>query len=492
MHRNITCGYLPTRNPPTLGASPESARNRARLENAQARISSLPMEVLGAIFEAGKAQDVQPSELPFELLVSHITQQWRSVAHHTHRLWTSITLDTSRRHNLEVGAGRIRRSGALPLDLIIRMSPSRESRQNDLDRAVAITALIFPEINRWRSIQVWTNWSAGLLYLGTNMPPRAPLLQSWEVYFAVSEAGLALGGTESPSRILMDGAPALTSVLLQGVNTQHNCLPPLATVTTLQVHTPISSLKCDGKAWAELTSLSHLVINNADFDWVSIGPLELAALTTLHLNYLPNLVELLVALTAPLLHTVYLDPVVGEEMLAIATGPSFQSKFPHLRSLTLGLLAHDTTSVVTWERFMRIFSKVTHFTLLRDNTANLLQALCPEQSGSQACLWPDLHKLSLPEGSHAPFLGAMLTQREAFGCPIYEVQLSTSIMTSLGKEGLQNIPSKTNIEECNICETLVGDGYAVKWLDGEEEGEVGGEGGEESDDGSDTSSRYTS
>ncbi|KZP29354.1 hypothetical protein FIBSPDRAFT_1039007 [Athelia psychrophila] len=443
----------------------------AALDSTPPRISMLSTELLATIFEAGcvSIKDGHLSKPPFPITVSHVSRYWRSVAHHTHRLWTSVTLDSGRRHNLEVCAGYIRRTGALPLELSIRLweptSLYRRSSEN-LDMAVSVCSLIFPHIDRCRSLRVWTDWSAGLLYMSQNMPTRASLLETLEIYLEVSEAGLAMGGTTEPSRLFTGGTPALRSVLLKGVNTQHSCLAPLFTVTTLQIHTPISSLRCDGKAWGELATLSHLVINNADFDWVALGSFELATLTTLHLNYVPNLVDLLISLDAPLLSLLYMDPVVDDEMRTIISTPSLRAKYPRLRSLTLGLFADASISGDMWAEFMDVFPTVEHFTLLRHEPKTLLHSL-----SSSPGAWPALRKLSLPEGRRACDLASVLSRRFADDCPIREVQLSSLIVQSLGEDALKEARSIAEVEECNVCTTLEGDGYVVKWLEGNERDE---------------------
>ena len=66
----------------------------AHVQNTLAPISSLPSELLSAIFEAGYFLPPSPainnSALPFETTVSQVTARWRDVALSTPKLWTRI------------------------------------------------------------------------------------------------------------------------------------------------------------------------------------------------------------------------------------------------------------------------------------------------------------------------------------------------------------------------------------------------------------------
>src|ERR1700734_3638056 len=69
---------------------------RNRTANRAAPISKLPNEILAAIFEAGysapfpgpEPNDI--SNIPFEILVSHVTYAWRETAISLARMWTKI------------------------------------------------------------------------------------------------------------------------------------------------------------------------------------------------------------------------------------------------------------------------------------------------------------------------------------------------------------------------------------------------------------------
>src|SRR5882672_1060959 len=57
----------------------------AHLVNEASPISSLPNEILAMIFEAGYSSSAY--ELPFEILVTHITRRFRNIAIPNPQLW---------------------------------------------------------------------------------------------------------------------------------------------------------------------------------------------------------------------------------------------------------------------------------------------------------------------------------------------------------------------------------------------------------------------
>src|ERR1700723_3525318 len=92
----------------------------AHVQNTLAPISSLPSELLSAIFEAGDflppLAAINNSALPFEIAISQITARWRYVALSTPRLWTRIYIRMNRDH-LDKTETYLQRSKALLLDL---------------------------------------------------------------------------------------------------------------------------------------------------------------------------------------------------------------------------------------------------------------------------------------------------------------------------------------------------------------------------------------
>lgn len=61
------------------------------------RTYNLPSEMLAAIFEAGIDPFSQEERSkPFEIIISHVSQRWRTIASRTPRLWTGINIYISR------------------------------------------------------------------------------------------------------------------------------------------------------------------------------------------------------------------------------------------------------------------------------------------------------------------------------------------------------------------------------------------------------------
>lgn len=137
-------------------------------------ISSLPNELLCAIFEAGYAlPPSKSSDWPFEIIVSHISRRWQYVAANTPRLWTKIAPNGPWRHRFEKATIYLQKSKALPLNLVIKV----DILYDTLENIATVCQLIAPHVGRWHGIYLFCNWSRGLNYLLDGLPSAAPLLR---------------------------------------------------------------------------------------------------------------------------------------------------------------------------------------------------------------------------------------------------------------------------------------------------------------------------
>lgn len=418
-------------------------------------IPSIPTEVLCMIFEAGKALS---AEYPFEILVSHVTRHWRAAAVSHARLWTRVVLDTSTQHAVEMGEAYFDRSRALPLDLIYRIKRPSMDDSYSLQIVASMSGLIYSQAGRWDRLRIKTGWTSALTYFLTNLPTKAPILQSLEI--SLNHPIHSEQHDLIPAKIFTGGSPLLTSLLLRGVAPRG--FPPLMTVSSLHIHTPFNVFNCEiaWSAFQRLSSLSHLVLTNIRLLQKPSNPIEFPALKTLSFYYLPDVDQILETISAPLLHTVYIDPMNSTEMYGVASWASTASLYPSLRSLSIGL--QTDVPVIAWHGVMRVFPKVTQFTILGTQVNDFLEAL----EKASASLWPELKTLSIPEADFAQPLEQMLSQRQAVGCPIQRLQLSTAVKSNLGGV-LPRLQGQTEVQESNVCEAMA-PSYFTQWLSEEE------------------------
>ncbi|KAF7976177.1 hypothetical protein HWV62_7334 [Athelia sp. TMB] len=433
----------------------DSSRHSQAHFRPPASITSIPTEVLCMIFEAGKMISVED---PFEILVSQIENRWRAAAVHHARLWTRVVFDTSARHAEEMADHYIHRSGALPLDVIYRIKLAADVDLRDLNIFFSMSKLVCSRVERWNRLWVTAESPSALAFFLAELPDKAPILRSLEISLNLQP----WMSPDLPPKIFIGGAPSLASLLLKGVIPSG--LPPLATVSNLRIHTPFNttSVILPWGVFDEFRSLSHLALSNVDIERESASNVEISTLQTLSLYYVPNCPGMLEMISAPLLHTLYMDPIHRDELHEIATWPSTASRFPILSSLSVGLLEIGQVPTIVWQGLMRVFPKVMHFTILRTQFDNLAQALWE----ASASLWPNLKILSFPEANHVEFLEKILSRRREEGCPIEKLQLSTHVMAKLG-EALLQLQDQTDVEESNVCEAMA-QSWTGRWLSDEE------------------------
>ena len=230
------------------------------IQNQLAPISSLPDEVLSAVFEAGCVQSLSghPECPPFEILVSQISQHWHNIALDTSRLWTNVVLIVWAPHRFEMADLYLHRSKVSALHLSIYIG--RE--YSTLEDISALCNLIVPHVMRWRRVYIDCNWRLGFVHFLDCLPPVAPILQriafdrSWDDHDDGDE-----GDDESdiPQRIFLNSAPYLRGITLQ------TCLPPLTSITHLQLNDlflfPSTSATSFCSMLTSLSALTHLVNN---------------------------------------------------------------------------------------------------------------------------------------------------------------------------------------------------------------------------------------
>ena len=205
-------------------------------------IASIPPELLAIIFEMTLSDDSKRPrhKLPFEVILSHVSSHWRTVAITTPVLWTTIAIYSSRS---DCAANYFQRSGSqLLLDIRIDIyNADRHSgkywwlRGDGLVKSVVKTLL--PHIHRARSLLVLCCFETTILALLSRFNNSvAPHLQRLRLNIGHPTSSLF---SIRPQAFSTKSLPQLTFLETD----VHSCIPlTLKNLTTLHLHmlTPLS------------------------------------------------------------------------------------------------------------------------------------------------------------------------------------------------------------------------------------------------------------
>lgn len=416
--------------PPLKPASPDYIESN-HIQEEFSYISSLPTELLTAIFEAGADSSVSP---PFEILVSHISKRWRHVAINMPGLWTKVIV-TFRPHGFDVASLYLKRSKLSALNLFVNLRKAYTAED-----VTSVCQLIIPHIRRWNRIHIVCFQPSMLNLFLASLPSAAPLLRCMKIHCRLYNANY------TAQRIFVDGAPSLTCLLLKGVMLKQHC-PPLTAITSLRIYEP-SFTDTLYQMQTELSALTHLVIHQPFRSFVTptARMIELPLLRSLHARIGTLEFDYLVTkLSVPLLEFLLLE-VPGDWNTEISAfdATSVPPRFPSLRSLTIRpsrcRCVHKPCPWLLpspWRLYMLAFPTVQHFTLLFHDMRGLLGAMkCPPQSPTSS-FWPGLHTLTLIHRTKRPNISLVrstISARIASGHPIKKLQLSDSTIATLSDD----------------------------------------------------------
>ena len=442
---------------------------RSRLNNSCAPISSLPNEILAAVFEAGHKSSVSNYSQPsFGSLVTQVTERWRNVALSTPLLWTHIRIAffTNSTTSIAKAEAYLSRSGALPLDLFLEVAEHDEDGE---DEFLDVLDVLGCHAARWRSLWVDSEASRyGIRDLLALLPVTAPRLQRVQISMEPHE--YYEPGENSTQHIFSGGAPLLTTVRIRGLGL-HLCLPPVG-VTTLELHTPMYEMRIEparlASLLASLSSLITLVING---DFVVGGPTPKIIVTmpslrhfhllTISYDQMPWLLKMI---SAPQLHTLLLENVIALDIddFGWTSGPS---QYPELRSLTILTEYNDSFGPVPFMNVIRTFPKVKHFTLANGHLDDFLTAVLDYFSIYAWPGWPDLHTMTLinrSQHSVPDLLIKTVSERFCSGHPIRMLRLSPSLITALlESDDFERLVAQVNVEETILYSET--DSFADRW-----------------------------
>ena len=244
------------------------------LTNELAPITSLPTEILGAIF-AIFAEDCN------FMTLGRVMRQWREIVISTPQFWSTIEFsipryyrDSSREEYMLSLA--LERSRQFPLDANFTLyeggihstwseesDPLSQVVQNARSFLARHLKALMPHARRIRSLTIETEWHGALYQILTAfLDVSAPLLERLViVYMHPFPSSNIVDDSPRPFVFLKGGAPVLKSIELTNLTIPH-CSPPLKNVTHLSLTSynrrSAMSIVEFGTMLAALTSLDSL------------------------------------------------------------------------------------------------------------------------------------------------------------------------------------------------------------------------------------------
>lgn len=336
-------------------------------------IAILPPEMLAHIFSLSLSTRRLPSQIPFEVTLSHVCGFWRGVALNTPNLWTRINIYSPRSSRLLTEY--LRRSGSnLPLDVYIDTYSYEKTTTAILNKQIkvaeALSKELVPEIHRIRKLSLFCYFKVTPIVILSKFSQSSALCLQQFVVKSDNPTHPA-GSNVPPARrvsILENGSPHLSFL-----NTEiPDVLPSTASLrnlTTLYLHS------LDELSQHTYTSFVEVLTAPRSLLYLSIqgkmklntwpmhqgGPkFELSSLKALRLlDDGMMAVKILLSMSAPNMESLWLDCNFREfrtffdsPQMTTAVG---LNKFRALKYLTL---PNDNFRML--ESFAKAFPTITH------------------------------------------------------------------------------------------------------------------------------------
>jgi len=408
-----------------LGRKLRNMRSKRR----QAHIHKLPNEILLAIFHAGN-QDVWETyenkpltlptyfNIPFAVVVSHVSAHWRQLAINDPTLWTNITAYSPR--SIKRAETYLQRSKECLLDIScdwlwnVTVSMKLLSESGSIPAGLKSIELFFPLAHRWRKFSFATCREVHIVDLVAHLRGiSTPQLLCLRLLFQNDD----YDGLGCPDGSFLLPAQCQRLRHLE-INIRHpNDLPTLSLYRHVRaVSTTISTLILRG-----CIQLDH---NNCN------TTIEVPFLRTLSIHGCYGTIQTdLVTRTLSVLSTPTLESLSLHNLTNLECGnlrrcieQSPTPKFAALRSLELNLVDIDT-NVGCW--LTETCPLITHLTLSAGNFDNLLQLL----SNPDIPQWPELTSLHIFSGRafwmvDEHLVKEFVSTRARMGLPLAELFMS--------------------------------------------------------------------
>ncbi|TFK23159.1 hypothetical protein FA15DRAFT_476076 [Coprinopsis marcescibilis] len=362
----------------------------------------LPAELLSEIFRLAKPKREPSHAIPLQVVLSHVSSDWRNAVLSDSRLWSAINIYSPKSFG-RAEAFLSRTGVATPLHVRIEAYRFDRFTKDPTKRAefvVATRAFLKSSIHRCKTLLILT-YDSGLAdqILQGLTESEAPTLQRLRIK-NVEHNALPVQTFASGAQILTAGAPALTFLETEGLH----LLPPIASLVTLHLHNidPV---------WFSYDTFSDIVnrapkLENLSLechDYISNWPMHFAgsALTLKNLRALRIIeqgsgliVRYLLSINAPRLESLWIS--TGNTAFDhLFSSPQFldsQHKYGALKYLTL-----ETFNMKTTSKFAHVFPNVVHLYLA---DAPLFHVKHLEQAfTADPPIWPKLQTLAVSSKS---------------------------------------------------------------------------------------------
>ncbi|KDR68026.1 hypothetical protein GALMADRAFT_216141 [Galerina marginata CBS 339.88] len=428
-------------------------------------IMRLPTELICLIFKVAR-QDISIKnkkalkELPTEVVLSHVSRNWRSWALSTPSLWADFSYrqgDCSFLAVFDRLTTYLERSKTHWLYLSFTFHVSPGNNRSDTDANDLLTKII-PHAVRWRRLSIISDKRPVEHIKHLFRSISAPNLHYLNIQIKRESTSMAQSSLRAvlEAKILRGGAPPLRVLHLAGLNL-YSWLPPLSNITTLILENPAYTLEMPEKMpWSSFifllkSSLENLSIAGCgnipppSFDIAK--PIPMPHLKQLRFSNHNSLFNLLWLIAAPLLDSLTVQNINASE-------PHFPNDFPSLRTLNIvncGFKHHYFASLreLTWS--------TKHLTISMDNRRG--QDFIDAYSGE--ITWPELEVLNLnlqrtpKAANYLPFIKACL-RRPGFTIRMH--QPVQDVLTEHYPEVVSAFLMEGIIQTLNPC-SLNGGGY---------------------------------
>ena len=304
----------------------------------------MPNEIISLIF-VECTRDLK--EINIAINISHVCQQWRSIALSLPSLWTSFWYTARKRRNpMDIIRPANTRACKL-FDLYLRRSQSQlldlgfDFREVKIDeRRLKILKKALPHVARWRHLTILASskpYCVEKFLLSHFQKLCAPHLQYLAIDTGAMNSYWDVRVDLLPS-LFKGGVPNLT-FLWMGAIVWKKCLPPLLNITTLLLEDDLSHPSTIVFVWSEfvkilsLPALSNLSLKGRSFSHPRtldmLRPVVMEKLQHLRVDY-RGAHSLLLLLRAPLLQTLALHNIIF-----IRPTHADVYSFPSLHSLVL-------------------------------------------------------------------------------------------------------------------------------------------------------------
>lgn len=417
----------------------------AHVRNQATPVSRLPDDVLALIFEAGPGPDLQlrdyfdkPEELPFPILVSHVSHTWREVAIRDPFLWTSIYIISSKSHDLDLMY--MNRSKSCSLD--IRYTCDIEEML-DFDPSIL-------QLQRCRHLIISCHWYRSAFHICQRLGrENVPRLVSFRIEMEYANDGYEDDFPPGNHELFGGGATVLSSVEICGISLRSFKLQ-ISALTNLTLNTSaLASEMTFVNFFDAFADMAHTLITlQLEGIILRVEPgehcfhINFPSLTALVINYPDYLSEgqddgdyisyLWDCINVPALESLTLYWMDGEQFHTIMDSLHRQ----HVASTANGGLKSLSLCDIDVDDYADDLTltcpNLSHLTLTGDATAPVLKfilesdqqkSVAPSNNNTDTgLLWPNLHALSVVSPDDE-ILRALVLGRKALGLPLVKLRI---------------------------------------------------------------------